>query len=394
MSAAIDPRPDPFPHFARMRATSPVFFNASLQSWELYGYHDIQNVLADHVSFSTEIFGDGPDAEVLGGMLVMDPPRHTQLRKLVSRVFTHKTVAALEPRIEAIAHGLLDRLVDAGHMDLVSDFAIPLPVTALAELLGVPVADHARFKQWSDDATHVMETKVRGRKPEPALEGTFDRINQYIGALIADRRRAPRDDLISGLTEAEIDGDRLSNTEIVAICRGLMLAGHVTTTTVLGNAMHLLLLHPAALPLLRAEPQLIAGAIEEVLRYNPPALTTARITRQEVELGGQRIPAGKRVICYLASGNRDPAVFPDPERFDITRSSNRHLSFGHGIHLCIGAMLARVESRIALAAILQCLPDLRRDENVALEPAESIMMYGLRRLPLLFTPGKRHSPVA
>jgi len=370
---------DPYPHYAHMRATSPVLFNAALQMWEVYGYHDIQAVLGDPVTFSS-------DLSALQTLVTMDPPRHTQLRKLIARAFTSKLIAALEPSIRGITDELLDRVAGTGRMDVIADLAFPLPVTVIAELLGLPAADRIRFKQWSVPAIRVAEMELQGQTPDPQLLEAMGELTRYLEALADERRREPREDLISGLVHASVDGERLTLQEITSTCRLLLIAGFETTANLLGNTLNLLLTHADALARVRADAQLLPSAIEEALRYHTPFQFFARKATRDVTVGGQPIRAGQMVLTINASGNRDEAAFPDADRFDVARSPNRHLSFGHGIHYCLGAGLGRLEARIAIAGLLERFADLRLDDERPAEPLPSVVLFGVRSLPVQFSP--------
>ena len=302
---------DPYPHYAHMRATSPVLFNAALQMWEVYGYHDIQAVLGDPVTFSS-------DLSALQTLVTMDPPRHTQLRKLIARAFTSKLIAALEPSIRGITDELLDRVAGTGRMDVIADLAFPLPVTVIAELLGLPAADRIRFKQWSVPAIRVAEMELQGQTPDPQLLEAMGELTRYLEALADERRREPREDLISGLVHASVDGERLTLQEITSTCRLLLIAGFETTANLLGNTLNLLLTHADALARVRADAQLLPSAIEEALRYHTPFQFFARKATRDVTVGGQPIRAGQMVLTINASGNRDEAAFP-LERTHFTR---------------------------------------------------------------------------
>jgi cytochrome P450 len=381
---ASDMHVDSYAQYAKMRATAPVFFNEERQVWEIYGYRDIQTVLNDPKTFSSDIHSNAVKAR-MQTLSTMDPPRHTQLRKLISRAFTTKTVAALEPRIHAITHNLLNQAAGSGRMDIIPDFAFPLPITVIADLLDLPLADQDKFKRWSSALVQILELAFKGLPPEPHLLEAVEQIMEYLEAVIHERQQQPGDDLISGLATAEVDGERLTLQEIGNTCRLLLIAGHETTTNLIGNAMHLLLQHPEELRRLRAEPELLPSAIEETLRYRTPSQFFGRIATRDVELGGHLIRAGQRIVVFNASGNHDAAGFPDPDRFDIARAPNRHLSFGHGIHFCLGAGLGRLEAKIAIGALLQRLPDIRLDEEKAVEQLSSNVLFGLRSLPVRFT---------
>lgn len=363
-----------YAHYARMRATAPVHFNEQLQLWEVFGYHDIQAILGDPATFSSDI-------SALQTMATMDPPRHTQLRKLVARAFTSKLIAALEPGIRDITAGLLDR-TDDGRLDIITGLAFPLPIAVIAELLGLPAGDRAMFKQWSLPAIKAAEMELQGQVPEPHLVEAVGELMAYLEAMVAKRLHEPTDDLISGLAHASVDGERLTMQEITATCRLLLIAGFETTANLIGNTIHLLLRHPESLAQVKADGSLIPGAIEEALRYHTPFQFFMRKAVRDAVVGGKTIAAGQLVLTINASGNRDATAFDDADRFDITRTPNRHLSFGHGIHYCLGAGLGRLEARIAIESLLQRFPDVALDEARSAEPLESVVLFGLRALPV------------
>jgi cytochrome P450 len=372
---------NPYPHYAHMRATSPVHFNATLGVWEVYGYHDIQTVLGDAKTFSSDL-SDGKM------MVFMDPPRHTQYRRLVARAFTSKVIADLEPGVQAITDALLDRVQAHGRMDLVKELAFPLPVTVIAELLGLPAADHDKFKQWSIPAIRAAEMELMGQVPAPEFVQAVDELDAYLAHLIDQRRDSPRQDLVSGLLAAEVDGEKLTLQEVASTCRLLLIAGFETTTNLIGNTLQLLLAHPEALAQLVADPGLLPSAIEEALRFNTPFMFFARRATRDVELGGHLIEAGQQVMTFNASGNRDEAAFPNADTFDIARAPNRHLSFGHGIHYCLGAGLGRLEARVAIATLRRRFGGLRPDERQAAEPLQSFVLFGFSSLPVRFEPAR------
>ena len=368
---------NPYQHYAHMRATTPVHFNAALGVWEVYGYQDIQTVLGDAKTFSSDL-SDGKM------MVFMDPPRHTQFRRLVARAFTSKVVADLEPGVQAITDELLDRVQSTGRMDLIGDLAFTLPVTVIAELLGLPVADRDKFKQWSVPAIRAAEMELMGQVPAPELTQAVDELDAYLADLIAARRDTPRQDLVSALLAAEVDGEKLTLQEVASTCRLLLIAGFETTANLIGNTLQLLLTHPKALAQLVTDPELLPSAIEEALRFNTPFLFFARIAKCDVVLGGQLIKAGQQVMTFNASGNRDESAFPHADSFDITRTANRHLSFGHGIHYCLGAGLGRLEARVAISTLLRRFENLRLDEGKVAEPLSSFVLFGFSSLPVRF----------
>ncbi|MFM9107487.1 MAG: cytochrome P450 [Chloroflexota bacterium] len=301
------------------------------------------------------------DEAVSRHLLGVDPPDHSRLRKLVSQSFTPRYVEGLRPRVQAIADELLDGLAArsrAGEavLDLVDGFAFPLPLTVIAEMLGVPVDMREKFKVWSTAAVGFDPT----HPGDPALNDVLFEFVEYIRWMIAEKRVRPADDLLSGLVIAEEEGDRLTEPELVAMAFLLIVAGHETTVNLIGNAMVLLSDHPDQRAMLAADPGLARNAVEEVLRHTGPVEhSISRWVREPAEIAGQAVGVGDQVIVVLASGNRDPRQFPDPDRFDITREPGRHLAFGMGIHACLGAPLARIEGQIALNSLLARFPDVR-----------------------------------
>ncbi|WP_175409700.1 cytochrome P450 [Streptomyces sp. TRM64462] len=377
---------DPYPVYAKLRAAGPVhevLAPDGQQVWLVVGHAEARAVLADpRLSKSPSTIGlTMLDEEVIGpNLLVVDPPDHTRLRKLVAREFTARRVEALRPRVQAIVDELLDAMAPAGHADLVDALAFPLPITVICELLGVPTADRDRFRAWSDEI--VAPTGADAERA--AVYG----LAAYLDELIEDKRCAgPADDLLSALlrTRAE-DGDRLSAPELRALAYLLLIAGHETTVNLISNGVRALLTHPDQLAALRADFGLLDGAVEEMLRYDGPVETaTYRFTREPVAVGDTLIPAGRAVLVGLDAGDRDPGRYPDPDRFDIRRDTAGHLAFGHGIHYCLGAPLARLEARIALRALLERFPRLALDHDPSSEPLDwlpGLLMRGVRRLPV------------
>lgn len=370
-----DIRLNPFPWFRHMRQHAPVTFNEQLRSWHVFKYNDVQRVLTDHASFSSQAYS-GENQPIGRSIISIDPPRHRQLRALVSLAFTSRTVARLEQRITAVTNELMDQVEGQGHLDIIDDLAGPLPTIIIAELLGVPSEEQEKFKLWTN--------QLIGSAPVPPGVNPQAVMAHYYREVLTLRRREPRDDLISALLAAQVDGEHLSEEELLGFCILLLLAGNETTTTLLGNALLTLDEHPAVMDELRADPSLIPGAIEEILRYRSPVRLLMRETTREVELSGQRIPAGERVMVWLASADRDEEQFPDPDTFDIRRTPNRHLAFGYGIHFCLGAPLARLEARIALERMLARWTNIRRANQEPLEPLTSYVLLGLRHLPIAF----------
>jgi cytochrome P450 len=315
----------------------------------------------------------------------MDPLRHRKLRTLVSQVFTPRVVAGLAPRIAEITTSLLDSLDGADRFDLVDALAYPLPITVIAELLGVPAQDRPQFRSWAEalfNQQTVDATTVPTEELVNAIAPTMREMNEYLLMHIRHRRRQPTDDLIGKLTTAEVDGERLADEEIVGFAGVLLLAGHVTTTALLGNAVLSFDRHPAAAAAVRADRGLLPAAIEEVLRYRSPFPRLGRVATTDTEIGGHAIPAGQLVIPWIAAANRDAARFPEPDRFDVHRNSTGHLAFGHGIHFCIGAPLARLEAKIALDILLERYHDIAVDAAASIEFHNPWEMISVKRLPV------------
>jgi cytochrome P450 len=314
----------------------------------------------------------------------MDPPRHRQLRNLVNLAFTPRVIVQLEPRILEITRELLDQL--PGEVDIVRDLAVPLPVTVIAELLGIPVEKRADFKRWSDSALATSGPPSYFEQGEQwhARMRDQEQMNAYLTQMMAERRKVPQSDLMSSLVEAEVEGKRLTPTEVLAFCTLLLVAGNETTTHLIGNSVICLSQHPEALEQLRHNSALIPGAIEEVLRYLSPVKMMARFTKTETTLGGQDISARQSVMAWIGSANRDEAQFPEPDRFDIQRDPNRHIAFGHGIHFCLGAPLAQLEGKLALAALLERFPGQWQLPDLPLESVEGMIVFGAKRLPLIW----------
>jgi len=290
-------------------------------------------------------------------MLEEDPPNHTRLRRLVARYFTPKAMRALHERVIAITNSLLDGM-GSQEVDLISALALPLPVAVICEIMGVAAEDRHRFGEWSGDMTYLLMGDNASADQQRRANAGVMHMSGYIMRAIEQRRRSPSDDLISVLVGAERDGEQLSHAELLWQCLGLVLAGFETTTGLIGNGVRQLLLHREQVERLRADPSLIDTAVEECLRYDPPVVATGRVLHEPAEFGGYRLPTNSKVIALLAAANRDPAVFEDPDRFDIGRDPNPHLGFGGGPHLCLGAHLARLEARVAIASLFERRPNL------------------------------------
>jgi cytochrome P450 len=401
-TAPFEPKPlgdgyfqDPLSVFARMRAESPVtsvITPEGQRAWLITRYEDVRRALADpRLSKDWRKLrapGFVPDPSVgflMAHMLNADPPDHTRLRRLVQKAFTPGRVAGLRPRIEAITASLLDAMAATreadpagdGVIDLITEFAFPLPMTVICELLGIPDGDREEFKTWSQVILSSTATFDEYRAAGGAMYGYFTR-------LLADKRAAPADDLLSALITARDSGDSLDEPELLAMIFLLLVAGHETTVNLIATGTLALLTHPPELSRLRADPSLLPGAVEELLRYaNPLNHATDRYAPEPLEVGGVLIPAGEPVLVVTSSANRDPARFPDPDRLDLGRDASGHVAFGHGIHYCVGAPLARLEGEIAFGALLSRFPGL----SLAVDPAAlrwrpSSLIHGLETLPV------------
>lgn len=374
-----------------IRPDEPVQYDEKSGIWNVYGYPEIVQVLSDHATFSSATQRLVPDMapQVLseGNLVQMDPPEHNKLRKLVSHAFTPKVVADLEPRIAELTHELLDVVTD--RTELVADLAYPLPVTVIAELLGVPSSDRDLFKQWVDamfDTSSGFSLKERTEEQEDYIARAMEQVQHlrdYLLEHVQERRQQPRQDLLTKLVEAEVDGERLTDDQVVNFAMVLLIAGHITTTMLLGNTVLCLDAHPDQLAAVRADRSLVPQAIEESLRFLSPFATVSRATWKESEVGGRVIPADQLLLVWVAAGNRDPRQFQNPDIFDITRKPNPHIAFGRGIHFCLGAPLARLEGRVALNILLDRFPNLRTDPGAPPKFMPTPTMTGVRELPLL-----------
>lgn len=385
-------RRNPHLQLDRLRAGDPVHRSDALQAWILTRYDDVLRVLRDHETFSSDARNAGGplataiaaqrDNSPLGdtrSVLASDPPEHTFLRGIVNRAFTPRSVEALRPRIEALAASLVAEQPEAGEWDLVTGLAQPLPIIVIAELLGIPSADRVQFKAWSDRIAQSTDLMPSAETIEGVRTATRELI-AYFGGVIEDRRGAPREDLISALVQAESDGRRLVAEEVLAFAILLLVAGNETTTNLIGSGMQALLAHPEAMARLRAEPDRIPAAIEEMLRYDGPVQGIVRFATRDVEVGGRTIARGDVVMGMTAAANHDPEHFPEPGTFDLDRGDVRHLAFGQGIHYCVGAPLARVEAAIAFRALLARWPRIEAAGDA--EIGGTFLIRGPVRLPL------------
>jgi len=384
-------RRSPYALFARARREHPVWRHEGLPVSSVFLHADCQAILRDPKIWSSQFpTPPGFDPEdVPRSMLITDPPEHTRLRGLVSQAFTPKRIRELTPRIVTIAHELLDDALARRHVDLVDALTYPLPVIVIAEMIGVPAEDRAQFKAWSDALVAPLGSVFFGA-PAPEVVAEQRRIRSeleaYFVRLVEARRRDPKDDLLTGLVQAELEGSRLAFDELLAMLILLLVAGNETTTNLIGNAALELLEHPDALAALRADPSLVPTAIEEVLRYASPVQMDPRLATRDLELGGVTIPAGEFVLCWIGSANRDESVFTDADMFDVRREKNNHLAFGFGPHYCLGASLATLEAVVAVRVLLERTKSFRRTDEVPLPFHPSIVFRGVRSLPLALEP--------
>jgi cytochrome P450 len=393
-----DFKANPYPAYAHLRSTAPIHrvtLPDGRAMWLVTRYEDVAAVFKDkrfvkdwrNAVTPEQLAQIPPIPEVMKplsrNMLDTDPPDHERLRALVSKAFTPRLIELMRPRVQAIADALLDAVEDKGEMDLIDDYAFPLPITVIAELLGVPVEDRNKFREWSDAAVSGDATQ---EYVEKILIPHMLAFTDYLRALFDEKRKNPRDDLISALVRAEEAGDKLSEDELLAMVFLLLIAGHETTVNLIGNGMLALLQHPDELQRLKDDPSLTKPAIEELLRYDGPVETsTERFAREDVAIGGTVIPRGEMVMVVIASADHDPERFPDPEALDITRQDNKHLAFGKGIHFCLGAPLARMEGQIAINTLLRRMPDMRlKDSPESLTWRPGLVLRGLKGLPIEF----------
>ncbi len=389
---------NPVPLYHAIREHDPIYFRESPygNAWHLTHYPDIAAALKDPRFSAERNFGDGNDARMREmpaveqervaefrrygelWMLTRDPPDHTRLRGLVLKAFTPRVVESLRPHIEAIVDDLLAAIGTQSETDVIQSLAYPLPATVIAELLGVPVADRDRFRRWSDSLVNVQSFK------DEAAFADFREMVDYLRAAAHARAGAMGDDLLSNLIAAREANDALTEDELIAQAMLLLVAGHETTTNLIGNGLLALMNHPDQLAKLEADPALLPNAVEELLRYDSPVQFTTRTVKEDLEFGGRRMQRGQTVFLWLGAANHDPAQFPDPDALDLARAGAKaHLSFATGIHFCIGAALARMEGQIALGALLRRYPQVRRAEAGLVQWRPNPTLRGLARLPVV-----------
>lgn len=428
----IFPPPDqilnPFPFYSKMRKSHPIAYDDKNKLWGIFRYYDIQEILTDYRHFSSDVqeLINVQQAElerqdqnrvlergesVRRSILTSDPPYHNKLRSVISSAFTSNKMGALKPRIEQVCHELIDIVIENGHMDLINDLAYPLPVSVIAELLGIPSDDRDTFRRWADELIGSTATNNNNLPIDRASEQTFKRVQNEMDSYfikIIEKRKVEKlssNDLISNLLKAEIDGNKLTDEEIFAFCSLLLLAGHVTTVNLIGNMIRSLLENPDQLDQVSLlinsyttseqnhdKHSSISSTVEETLRYRSPVQALIRFATEDVVIREQKILRGQKLLIWIGSANHDETIFHDAEKFDISRSfaNNAHLAFGHGIHYCVGSALASLEAQVVLKLILGRLKDMKfaddyREES--LRPLYGIFFHGVKNLPISFKPG-------
>jgi cytochrome P450 len=380
-------REAPYPHYERFRGPAPLLRVADT-IWFALGHADVTALLrhprmsTDESHATTEIGQSGPNAIKSQSLLFMDPPDHTRLRNLVARTFTPRRIEGLRAATEAITTELLDAMGSDGRpVDLIQAFAYPLPVRVICSLLGIPEADEAVFTGWSRGIARSLDpTILRSPEIDAAIDQARSELRAYLGDLLAFRRKAPGDDLLSGLAAVEADGDRISSGEVLSLAVLLLVAGHETTVNLIGNGVLALLRAPEQLALLRRSPDLVGAAVDELLRFDGPVQITQRVATEDMEVVGCQVRRGDEILLVLGAANRDPTVFAEPHRLDVTRDARRHVGFGGGIHHCLGAVLARMETQIALAALLDRVGRIELAGTPVRRP--TFTLRGLESLPV------------
>jgi pimeloyl-[acyl-carrier protein] synthase len=391
----LDPKvlANPYPLYERLRSEDPVHWDPYLHAWVVTSYPEAVEVLhrfsADRTPTPDKLAALGmaelgPIAHVMvRQMLFLDPPQHTRVRRLASVAFTPRRVERLRDHIQQIADSLIDDAIARDEMDVIEDLANPLPAIVTAEMLGVPVTDHRRLKGWSQDFAEMLGNFQHNPGRAARVAASLEAMVAYFRAAVRRQATHPTEGLVNALTTAEVDGDRFTEDEVVANIIVTLVGGQETTTNLIGNGLLTLLRHPDEMERLRRSPELIASAVEELLRYESPSQHTARLAPDDVELGGRAIKRGQAVIAVMGAANRDPDRFADPDRLDLERTDNRHLAFGWAAHFCFGAPLARIEGQLAFAALLERLPRLRLATD-QISWRSNLGLRGLTALPVRF----------
>jgi cytochrome P450 len=394
---------NPYPVYTYLREHEPVHWNEIFSCFMLTRYDDVHMAFSDHRRFSSDIWSNGAETFIEAGITEsieylrqilpfmaynlqgMDPPGHTRQRTLMMKTFTPRMIEAFRPTVQRLVDELIEQRLADGNMDVVADFAYPLPSNVILDLLGIPRSGRPYIRASSEAINELVATIIfTGPQVWPRLAGVFADVTTYLKSLIAERRRHPGEDLLTKMVQAEENGDMLSEDEIVIATNFLLFAGHETTANLIAVGLYYLLKNPEQMAQLRADPSKIPAAVEELLRYVSPVHTLARRTLQEVTIHGVTIPPNKSIYLLVGAANRDPEKFPDPEKLDINRPPVRSLGFGYGIHFCIGAALARVESQVAFETLLRRLPDLKMTVDTP-EFRPNYSLRGLVSLPVEFS---------
>ncbi|GMX64708.1 monooxygenase YjiB [Paenibacillus elgii] len=375
---------NPFRWYRKMREEAPVRWDEERRTWDVFGYEEVKTVLDRKEVFSSRVFRDGKSL-FENGLLNLDPPKHTQMRDIVNKAFTPKAMKDWEPRIQAITNELLDDIGGEREIDLVEQLSYPLPVRVIAEMLGVPAKDKRKFKDWSDQAVAGPANNSEEAKNEQLRkqQHVVGELYAYFKEIIELKKQEPADDIISVLLQASVDGQSLTEEEIVGFCILLLVAGNETTTNLITNAIYTFMEYPEVYRQIKSQPdELLPAAIEEVLRFRSPVQASFRIVHEDVELGGKKLRAGEYLIAWMGAANRDEKQFQDAEQFVVPRKPNPHMAFGRGIHFCLGAPLARMEAEIALREWIRRYPDFKLSAGFTLKPLESTFAYGIKELLL------------
>jgi cytochrome P450 len=372
-----------------MSSESPVIFDndfmhwfGSKSGWHVFRYDDVQKVINDYETFSNEFMPKVSGNPLSSGISISDPPRHKQLRMLVSKAFTPKAIENMKPWIEEITQKLLDQVIDQGEMEVINDLAFPVPIQVIAKMLGVPYSDQDKFKEWSTMLI-TQPSEIEGGMD--TFTKSQEEMAQYFMRMFELRKEQPEDDLISHLLQAEVDGEKLSTPDLFAFCITLLVAGNETTANLINNSILAFTKYPEVQEHLIQHPEDIPKAIEESLRYLSPIQYINRVATKDVQLGGQLIKKGDLINLWLGSANRDESVFPNPDQFDLHRTNLKHTTFGHGIHFCLGAPLARLEAGIVLKLLFERMHQFKLKTNTQPVMNQTALVYSIKELPVVFS---------
>lgn len=375
---------NPYPHYDWLRREHPVYYNERHDFWALSRYRDVLKAVRAPEIFSSAM-GVGLAKRYGLSMIAHDPPDHTRLRKLVVKAFTHRQIASYEPRMQAIIDDLLDDVIAKGSFELVEDLAIPLPVTVIAHVLGVDPEYRRDFKRWSDDVVNFTAGNAPAEAREKLRE-SWGEFRSYFSDMMEARLHQPQDDVVTVLAQAQEEGDSLTVLEFLNFCQLLLVAGNETTTHLISNGMLAFNAFPEEAKRLRRHPEMGTRMVEEVLRYDTPVQLTYRTTTQDIDMSGVTIPAESKVALLWGSANRDPEVFAEPDRLDLTRHPNPHVAFASGIHYCLGASLARLEMRLTMQTLMRRMHRLEIDPDGVCERIDTALLRGMQRMPMVFEP--------